>query len=124
MFQRKAFQQIVSEVSELLPYVRLKIPASAASVRQQMGYLSQAQNRLQTMQEKTASLLRKNGNAAINHDYQRLIGLVQELEQNIKDLKLLAEEYPVDPEGTVSCLQTWQEREAYLLRQINSLKMR
>lgn len=122
MFQQRAFQQIVSEVCEVLPYVRLKIPASPASVRKQMGYLTQAQTKLVTVQEKTAVLLRKQRNPARTRAYQALVGLVQELTQDVKDLKLLAEEYPVDPEGTVACLQSQKLREAALLRQIDALK--
>lgn len=122
MFQQKAFQQIVSEISELLPYVRLKIPASPASVRKQMGYLTQAQTKLVMVQEKTALLLRKQRNPAKSRACRALVGVVQELTQDVRDLKLLAEEYPVDPEGTVACLESRKVKEANLLRQIDALK--
>jgi hypothetical protein len=124
MFQQRAFKQIVSEVCELLPYVRLKIPASPASVQKQMGYLTQAQTKLATVQEKTAMLVRQQRNSAKSTAYQVLAGVVQELTQDVKDLKLLAEEYPVDPEGTVACLESWKVREVALLRQIDALKAR
>lgn len=121
MSQSRVFQSIVSELSELLPYVRLKLPASPTLVQQQMGHLTHVQKRLEIIREKVTLLSGSIQAAPTNAAYQALVNLVRELHHDIRELKLLAEEYPIDPDGTLSCLQSREGRAAELTRRFQAL---
>ncbi|MBW4519045.1 MAG: hypothetical protein KME16_05015 [Scytolyngbya sp. HA4215-MV1] len=120
MFEQRVFHQILSEVRELTPYIQLKLPASRSSVQQQMGYLITAQTRLEAMQQRLMALLKRSDNPKIQRLGQMLLRIVQELSRDARELKLLAEEYPVDPEGAASCLESRKSKQQDILQWLES----
>jgi hypothetical protein len=121
MFEQRVFHQILSEVRELIPYIQLKLPASRHAVQQQMGHLITAQTQLEQMQQKLMALLKKSDNPKTQRMGQTLLRVVQELSRDARELKLLAEEYPVDPEGAASCLEGRKNKQPDILRWLESV---
>lgn len=119
---RKAFQQILLEIYDICPYISLKLPASSRYVNQQIQRLNLAQQQLQMIEEKVFLCFGTGSNQSSRQAYQTLAELIEEMNQLSLNLKLLAEEYPVDPAGTVAFLPSARVRVSELLSRINRLK--
>lgn len=122
MSLQAAFQQIVSEIYAISPYLTFKLPGNIRSVNQQVKQLLLVEQRLHLIKENTICLFGMSGNPVAQQAYQTLIDLLEQMRLAAIHLQLLTEEHLVDPEGTQICFQTEVVKYSSLLSQIKSLK--
>lgn len=114
-----SLQQIWTELHTLYAQIDLKLPAPPQTVKQQIRHLTQTQHRLETLQADITTRSRACMIASTYLTYLTLTQVIQTLIQDIVNLKHLAEEYPIDPEGTTACLQEMPKHTADLLTRLN-----
>ncbi len=119
---QKTLGQLVPELCDASRCSRLKLPASLRSVNQQFIQLVETERRLLQLRQRLMGLSRYSFNPAERQAYSALFCLVQDMERLVKSLKLLAEEYPLDPDGAAACLATVQAQETGCLQQLDVLK--
>lgn len=112
------FQQILTELHQLHLQIRLKLPTSLRGVQQQLHHLSRIQERLDLLQEEVIDQFGAGVISSTYLAYLTLTQLIQVLRQDVITLKHLAEEYPLDPEGSTACLQEMPKHTSNLLTRI------
>jgi hypothetical protein len=102
----EAYQQVLADLQQLDAQITLRLPASLFSVRRQLHYLKQIQNQLEALQEYVYLVFGKGGSPSAYWKYCLLLEQIHQMYRNTCNLRLLAEEYPIDPEGTTACLRS------------------
>lgn len=100
-----AFQQILVELNKINAQIQLKLPANQVLVKRQTLHLALVQQRIKTVQDQIFVNFGGSTNSSSYLVYLTLIQVTQAMTHDANTLRFLAEEYPVDPEGTVACLQ-------------------
>lgn len=119
-----AFQQILAELNKINAQIQLKLPANQVLVKRQILHLALVQQRLKTVQDQIFVKFGGSTNSSSYLAYLTLIQLVEAMTHDANTLRFLAEEYPVDPEGTVACLREIHKKLpdfAGRIQRINSL---
>ena len=114
-----AFQQILAELHKLHAQINLRLPASQRVMQQQLLDLGQIQQRLKTLQIEVVERSRTCLTASTYLTYLTMTQLTNILIQDVTSLKHLAEEYPIDPEGAIACLQSMPKHSPDLLARLN-----
>ena len=114
-----SFQQILAELHKLHAQIHLWLPASQRVVQQQLLRLGQIQHRLETLQVEVVERSRTCLTASTYLTYLTLTQLINTLIQDVTNLKHLAEEYPIDPEGAIACLHSMPKHSPDLLARLN-----
>lgn len=118
----RAFRQIVAEIEQITPSIQLKLPANPKSVKQQIEKITLAQKRLREIEERVYLFGNRGGNRSAYRTYLSLKALIRGMIIDGNHFKLLAEEYFVDPEGTVTLLNDACQRDLELRQRIYYLK--
>jgi hypothetical protein len=103
---KPALQLLLTELSTMNPQIRLSLPASPRRIQAQVQQLSQLEQRLQLLHDTEIAKLHRSLLPSVRQRAQAIAKLVVTMLQDIRSLKLLAEEYPLDPDGTIAC---WQD---------------
>ncbi|NJP12110.1 MAG: hypothetical protein HC866_23770 [Leptolyngbyaceae cyanobacterium RU_5_1] len=106
MNEQRTFQKILAEVEQLDAQIRLKLPASRNSVTRQVERIHLAQQQLKAVKVRVLQLAARVHTAALHHNYRSLVQRIEQILRDAVDFQLLAEEYPIDPDGASSCLQS------------------
>ena len=117
------FQQIIEEIDQIKPNIQLKLPANPKSVKQQIERITFAQKRLREIEERVYLFGNRSGSGSAYRTYLSLKALIQGMITDGTHFKLLAEEYFVDPEGTVTMLHDTCQRDSELRHRIHRLKL-
>lgn len=113
------FQQILATLHKLDAQIQLKLPTPQRVVQQQLLRLDQIQHQLETLQTEVIERSRPCITASAYLAYLTLAQLIQNLIQDVTSLKHLAEEYPIDPEGSTACLLAMPKHSPNLLTRLN-----
>ena len=116
---RTSLEQIWAGLHRLHAQIHLKLPAPQQTVKQQSRHLTQVQQQLEGLQSEVANRFGTGITASSYLTSLTLTQLIQFLIQDIVNLKHLAEEYPLDPEGTTACLQELPQHTSDLLTRLN-----
>jgi hypothetical protein len=116
------FQEIIAEIDQIKPSIQLKLPANPQSVRQQIARITSAQKRLREIEERVYLFGNRGGNRSAHRTYLSLKALIHGMIHDGNHFKMLAEEYFVDPEGTVTLLHDACQRDLELRQRIYYLK--
>lgn len=122
MNTNRAFQQIIEEIDQIKPNIQLKLPANPKAVKQQIERITLAQKRLREIEERVYLFGNRSGSGSAYRTYLSLKALIQGMITEGTHFKLLAEEYFVDPEGTVTLLHDACQRDIELRHRIHQLK--
>ncbi|WP_439343212.1 hypothetical protein [Vacuolonema iberomarrocanum] len=120
MRKRQHFSDSVAELQLIQAKIVLKLPASRESIHRQVHQIGQAQQALDRLQ---ASALDKPSrfSAPLDSSSKALTRLILQASRYAESLKLLAEEFPVDPQGTVACLRQLCRRHLQRSEQLKQL---
>jgi len=102
--------------------LRLSLSADPALTYQQIQRIQRAQTHFLKLDQKIADWLDPQQDAARYYAHMLLTQLIRAMAHEAHMLLLLAEKFPLDPEGTAACLEDAQFRIQHLLQQINTLK--
>lgn len=122
MTTEQTLERIVEEVNKISRYICLKLPSGAESVRLQIKQINKAQEQLRAIQDE---LYMFGGHGSSRLPYQYILtfkALINYLLLDGDKFKLLAEEYFLDPEGTVALLNDQKRRDCELLHRIRALQ--
>jgi translation elongation factor EF-Ts len=111
---RQEFQPILDEIQTIQSQIRLKLPASPHSISRQVDCIRVAEEHLATLKHTTHS----------HPVHPIVIQVIDRLNQTAQTLKLLAEEFLIDPEGSISCLESVKEHDADISAAIHYLRSR
>lgn len=121
---RKAFQQILNELQEICPQLRLHLPTNAKAIEQQTRHLLVIQQHLENLIQRVYLLSIREQNSTMSHSYIVLAQLIENLAHEANNLALLAEESLIDAEGTLACLESVNQRKLKVFGQITHLVSR
>jgi hypothetical protein len=121
MNTNSVFRQIIEEIDQIKPSIQLKLPANPRSVKQQIEKITLAQKRLREIEERVYLFGDRGGNRS-DRTYLSLKALIHGMIHDGNYFKMLAEEYFVDPVGTVTLLHDACQRDLELRHRIGYLK--
>lgn len=119
MFSRRTLQQILAELQTLHPRLQLKLPASQKSLDHQLAQLALERQQLMRLRQQVIKLPKGRVTLSI----QLLIGMLDQMLQTTQEFTLLAEEFVVDPEGAISCLDAIYQNTNHLSAALDRLQM-
>lgn len=101
----RVFHQVLLELLSLHQQARLHLPASQAAIQYQVRQIHQVQLQLQVIEQRVTLQFGRGSSQSVRQCHQRLISLIAMLQRRLQNLVLLAEEFEIDPEGTIACLR-------------------
>ncbi|MBD1862513.1 MULTISPECIES: hypothetical protein [Trichocoleus] len=116
------FRQIIEEIDQIKPSIQLQLPANPRSVKQQIQKITLAQKKLREIEERVYLFGNRGGNGSAYRTYLSVKALIHGMIHDGNHFKLLAEEYFVDPEGTVTLLHDAYQRDLELRYRIHHLQ--
>ena len=119
----RAYRKIIEDIDKIKPSIQLKLPANPKSVKQQIEKITLAQKKLREIEERVYLFGNRGGNGSAYRTYLSLKALIHGMIHDGNHFKLLAEEYSVDPEGTVTLLHDAYQRELELRHRAYQLKL-
>jgi len=121
MRNRQDFYDSLAELQLIQAQIVLELPASQESIREQLHRIWQAQQELDRLYE---DALRYSSRYRSTLDFppRLLTGLILRAYRYAESLKHLAEEFPVDPQGTVACLKQIYRRNTRLNERLKQLE--
>lgn len=103
---KTTLQQLLAELQAISPQIRLTLPTSRPILHRQIQALNQTEQRLATLQSTNLARLHSSLLPSTRLIASGLTELVLGMMRDIHNLKHLAEEFPIDPEGTLACLRS------------------
>ena len=122
MSTNRAYQQIIEEIDQIKPSIQLQLPANPQSVKRQIEKITLAQKRLLEIEERVYLFGNRGGNGSAYRTYLGLKALIHGMIHDGHHFRLLAEEYFLDPEGTVTLLHDACQRNFELRHRARHLK--
>lgn len=113
MTVNEAYQQVLTKLQQLNAQITLKLPANLLSVRRQLQQLRNIQQQLEVLQNEMRLTIGMGGSPSAYWKYCFLSEQIHQMRQNARTLEILAEEYPVDPEGATACLKSFYHESFY-----------
>lgn len=121
MSRHRKLNQFCQEIDKINTHLCLELPASAKTIRRKIRSIHRLQVQLETMQSNMQAIAKRYRQPQLRQIYRILLMLVAEMISEAKSFKLLAEEFSADSEGTISCLQSVNQRKR--LRQEHYLRI-
>lgn len=120
MFKRNVqlMQPLLVEFRVACADLGLKLPASTLHLDRQVTQILTARGRLAKLQRQIQRGLMKEMPPQIRQQLHTLLHSTSDLVQLADSLVFLAEEYPLDPEGSIACLGQINLRKGNVLAQI------
>lgn len=123
MRSQQDFYEFLVELQLIQAQIVLKLPASQESIQQQVQQIRQAQQALDRLHTLTLRSV-NHRKLPLHHSPHLPVRLIHQTARYAESLKLLAEEFPVDPQGTVACLQQLCRRHLHLHEKLQQLMQR
>ena len=101
----RVFHQVLLELLSLHQQARLHLPASQVAIQYQVRQIHQVQIQLQEIEQRITLQFGRGGSQSVRQCHQRLMSMIWMLQRRLQNLVLLAEEFEIDPEGTIACLR-------------------
>lgn len=98
-------QELIVELWQIHESVELHLPAPPAAISYQIRQLKRIQKRIQQFKQQIELAIGQKSLVALHYPYQTICQLTKQVEQQVLCLILIAEEYPSDPIGSISCLR-------------------
>jgi hypothetical protein len=121
MFRRNVqldLQPMLVEFQEAYTRVALKLPTSTTGLDHQMTEILTARRCLLKLHKQVQHRLMKDIPPQMRQQLHTLLHGTGDLLHIAENLTMLAEEYPIDPDGSIACLQGVNSRKATLLQQM------
>jgi len=122
MSYQGAFDNYLSRLYSLHQGVCLHLPANQESLQRQVAHLLQTQADLEHLQHTLLKQTKWCRSLALKRAYQRLLPFIFQIIRVVENYKILAEEFPFDPHGSIDCLAKIQQRNQRLLYRLKALE--
>jgi hypothetical protein len=113
---------MVAQLKAINADIQLKLPSNPVSIQRQLQRVLQAQTQLTRLQADLDRSFGRQHNPSVRVAYMVLLDLVQQTTQATLNYKMLAEEFSLDPHGSIRCLLTIRQTTAATLDQLNELE--
>lgn len=100
----KPIHKTLITIDAILSDLNLRLPTNPAGLGYQKLRLTQTQKQLEALEEEIFDNYLGSYRDSTRKIYHQLLKLVRQLVHEADNLKHLAEEYPIDPEGSIACL--------------------
>lgn len=101
----RVFHHVLLELLTLHQQARLHLPASQAAIQYQVRQIHAVQTQLQEIEQRVTLQFGRSNAPSVRQCHQRLMVMIRMLQRRLQNLVLLAEEFAIDPEGSVACLR-------------------
>lgn len=121
MFRRKvqlSVQPLLAEFQAAYRELVLKLPTTTDKLDRQVERILTTRQRLIKLQLQIQRYLMREIPSQMRQQLHTLLHSSRDLLRIADSLLLLAEEYPLDSEGSIACLQRINRRKATLLQQV------
>lgn len=123
MKTQKIFDQAIADLETIPAHLQLRLTVNPESIFRQTQQIASIQLKLEhvkvSLEKQLGSELLKK---TVEQKYLKIVQLVDDMIQYGDALKLLAEEHPVDPEGTSDCLASLRPRKFHWMEVVQHLK--
>ncbi|MGP1384322.1 MAG: hypothetical protein ACTS2F_12235 [Thainema sp.] len=116
----RAFHQILLELLSLHQQARLHLPASQVAIEYQLRQIHHVQHQLQDIEQRVALQFGRGSSQPVRQCHQRLVDLIRMLQRRLHNLVLLAEEFEIDPEGTIACLRCIDATDQQIIQHVEA----
>jgi len=124
MSHQEVLYHYLSTLYRLHEAIRLQLPPSQESLQRQVNQLHQAEADLERLQMAILSHLKRCRAVPYKILYQKLLPLIQQILRVAENYRILSEEFPLDPHGTMDCLECIQQRNQRLKLRLKALENR
>lgn len=124
MSDREAFRYILQQLQEINGAIRLQLPASPSTLHLQALQLVQTKHQLAQLRQQVLKQFRDNGRMATHRTRRMLLRLIHYSQRQADNYRILSEEFAVDPQGSLACLEAVQQRNQRLLKHLKTLETR
>jgi hypothetical protein len=114
--------EILQEIDDTSPRLRLRFPANQDSLSRQLGRVQSASQTFEDLYDHVYHLSARRNLTDVQQAYGTLLDLLDEILHNASSYWILAEELAIDPEGTISCLKSIDRAIAESLKQVRHLR--
>lgn len=121
MKEQERFHRFLSELQAINVEICLKLPASHESLRRHIRRVYLAHQQLERMRRESLYRFGKRSNPSAKVAHLVLMRLIDQTLREAENYRLLAEEFPLDPQGTVACLERIKRRTVTILENIDEL---
>ncbi len=115
------FWEILQEIEDLSPRLRLQLPANRESIGRQLGCVIMAKQRLEEVYDRVQALVLRHRLTNLRSAYLQLGQILDEILWHADSYSLLTEELSIDPVGSHLCFQSIDAAIAADLQQIQAL---
>jgi hypothetical protein len=104
--QARAAQSILPTLQKIGIDIQLKLPSDRIALSQQLYRLRAAHKQLEEIEDEILAYYAITHRPSTRSLYRKLLKVVRQMLRSVDNLTHLAEEFPVDPIGTVACLES------------------
>lgn len=112
---------VLAELYSINQSICLRLPASEESLQQQINRIRQSQGQLEVLHQEVTRQLRRRRRTAFKEYASILFRLIYQTSRQAENYKILAEEFPLDAQGSMDCLARIQRRSQAIAQHIQTL---
>jgi len=124
MSDPEAFRYFLKQLRDTNASICLQLPASPNDLRRQTQQLHDAQQHLEGLKNEVLKRFRGRNQGLQQASYQTLLRLIHHTHRQTETYKMLAAEFPIDPQGSLACLEVVQRRNQRLLTHLQKLEVK
>ena len=118
----QAYLQLVADIRHICSSLSLQLPTHPGAIASQRRTIDTVHQKLATIEPKVRALASRSWRPTRRSEYRTLDHLLCNLLTEAFNMTLLADEFMADPEGSVSCLRSVNQRKEQLVQQLQELE--
>lgn len=115
---KQTYLQLVAEIRQICSSLSLQLPTNSSAIASQLRLIHTVRQKLEAIEPGVRTLASRSWRPSQRVEYQTLDYLLCSLLTEAINMALLAEEFLADPEGSMSCLRTVNQRKDQLMTQL------
>ncbi|MBD1909472.1 MULTISPECIES: hypothetical protein [unclassified Leptolyngbya] len=122
MSDSEALGYVLTELYSINQSIYLRLPASKESLQQQLSRIRHSQSQLELLLQEVTRQARKRRRTTFKDCSPSLFRLIYQTARQAENYKILAEEFPLDSQGSMDCLARIQRRSQAIAQHIQALE--
>ncbi|MEM9213734.1 MAG: hypothetical protein AAGD25_05245 [Cyanobacteria bacterium P01_F01_bin.150] len=118
----QTYLQLVADIRHICSSLSLQLPTHTAAIASQRRAIDSVHQKLEAIEPKVRAIASRSWRPTHRSKYQTLDHLLCKLLTEAFSMTLLADEFMADPEGSVSCLRSVNQRKDQLVHQLSELE--
>ena len=122
IMSNQSYLQLVADIRHICASLSLQLPTHPGAIASQRRTIDIVHRKLETIEPKVRALASRAWRPIQRSEYQTLDHILCSLLTEAFNMALLADEFMADPEGSISCLHTVNQRKNQLMQQLHELE--